>query len=260
MKFKKPFRESHVKWSAYVKLACATFTIVILLLACIYWLDSSNTPSKLGVVTKENSKEWLNYTVSYFGTIAASFVGFIGAIMAVLLTLKKQNEFRKEDSRKNVLPLIKVAKARPACEDPSPFPPIIDAAKEDQTVLLLPITLENVGQREMYDIWLGGVCSNKGRSNNYYKVLPILYKGDQYSDCFISSVDSSSEESINISLRIYFKDCYDNWYYQELSGMGIGDKISYKIVDFKVKSAPVLAQTSQLPPRIKKSNIVYSAS
>lgn len=253
MKLPKIFHHRSDKWSIYTKIASVTFIAAVLLLVCIYLLDASNTPSKIGIVDKGNSRDWLEYTVVYFGTIMASFIGFIGAIMAVSLTLEKQNEFRKEDSRKSVLPLAKVSKAHPAYEEPYPFPSIIDVAKKDQTILLLPIAIENVGQREMYDIYIGGVCCGKERGNSYHSVLPILYKGDQYSECFVSSIKNSGEKAIDISLKIYFKDCYDNCYYQELSGTGFGnEKTSYKIIDFKIKSAPILVPTNQPPSNIRK--------
>ena len=178
MIFKKS--EKKDKWDEYIKIAKWTFIIALLIFGCIYFLDITDSPSRLGIVNSENSKEWLNFSVNYFDTIAASFIGFIGAIMAVSITIEKQNEFRKEDSRKNVLPLIKVETNTLLIKSTTTIPPIIDLAKNDKTTAFIALSFENVGQREMYDVWVGGVKHYSKGSKNYCSIAPILYKKDKY--------------------------------------------------------------------------------
>lgn len=242
------------KWDEYIKIAKWTFIVALLIFGCIYLLDVTDSPSRLGIVNSDNSKEWLNFSINYFGTIAASFIGFIGAIMAVSITIEKQNEFRKEDSRKNVLPLIKVETNTSSIKSTTTIPPIIDLAKNNKTITFIALSFENVGQREMYDIWVGGVKHYSKGSKNYCNIAPILYKKDKYSDLIASAIDCEKEaKTVEISFRIYFRDCYDNWYYQEISGRGAGNwKMSYKIDHLEVKSAPILIDKTKLPDIIKK--------
>ena len=242
------------KWDEYVKIAKWTFIVALLIFGYIYFLDLTDSPSRLGIVNGNNSKEWLNFSITYFGTIAASFIGFIGAIMAVSITIEKQNEFRKEDSRKNVLPLVKVKSNTSSIKFTTTISPMIDLANDNKTIAFIALSFENVGQREMYDIWVGGVKHSSKINNGYCNIAPILYKNDRYSDIITSAINCEEEvKTVNISFRIYFKDCYNNWYYQEVSGKGDGDwKASYKIDHLEIKSAPILINEAKLPETIKK--------
>lgn len=242
------------KWDEYIKIAKWTFIVALLIFGCIYFLDVTDSPSKLGIVNSENSKEWLNFSINYFGAIAASFIGFIGAIMAVSMTMEKQNEFRKETSRKNVLPLIKVKANTAAINIEKSIPPIIEPPKEEQAMLLIAISFKNVGQREMYDIWLGGIKCGSEESDNYCEIAPILYKGDKCNEHVKTVVKrQQGQGTVEISFRIYFKDCYENWYFQEIIGKSTsGPGRRYKVDAFEIRSAPKLISETELPETIKK--------
>ncbi len=248
-------KRTNDKWDEYTKLACITFTVAILIFLSIFLIDASNLPTKLGIVDSSNSKEWLNFCINYFGAIAASFIGFIGAIMAVNITLEKQNEFRQEDSRKNALPLIKVKTDTSALKSKSTLSPIIELARENKITIFIALSFKNVGQREMYNIWIGGVKQSNWKSEKYCQIAPILYKGDTYSDIISSSVPGQDDiKTINILFKIYYKDCYDNWYYQKISGFGKKGSInSYRINELETKSAPMLIDDYKLPGIIKNS-------
>lgn len=245
------------KWDEYVKITAGAFVAAILIFVCIYIFDITDMPSKFGLVNENNSKEWLAFSISFFGAVAASYIGFIGAIMAVSMTAEKQNEFRKEDNRKKVLPLIKVKTNTATANIEKGIPPIIELPKEEQATLLIAISFKNVGQREMYDVWLGGIKYDTEKSDNYCKIVPILYKDDEYNEYneYITSAIERRQkgEVLGISFKIYFRDCYENWYFQEITGKstgGVGKR--YKVDTFEIRSAPILIDKTELPEAIKK--------
>lgn len=241
------------KWDEYAKIASCAFILAILFFTIIYLIDVTDSASKMGLVNADNSKDWLNFSISYFGSIAASFIGFIGAIMAVSITIEKQNEFRKEDNRKDVLPLVRVKADATILSAKNKIFPIIEYAGDGGTTLFISLSFKNVGQREMYDVWVGGVKYGSKESNYYCKILPILYVNEGYSDHLSSAIYCHpNEKFVNVSFKIYFKDCYDNWYYQEIIGVGTGDYgRSYKVDRFEIKSAPILVGEKGLPKAIK---------
>lgn len=257
--------EKKDEWDKVLKSIRIAFCASTLVFACIYIFDITDFPSKIGIVNQENSKSWLQYSIDFFGPVAAAFIGFIGGMMSVFITIKKQDEFRKEENRKNVLPLIKVKdkvkrissinllgdNVKGYC---SGFTfPIIDLAKDGETILIINLEFENVGQREMYDVWLGGIGSDFKKSNNYYEIAPILYQGDKYKNYLSSAVYCpNGEKTIDISFKIYFRDCYDNWYFQKINGKGSFASNSYLIDNFMVDSAPVLIRKGVLPNKIKR--------
>ena len=152
------------------------------------------------------------------------------------------------------MPLIKVTTNTSSIKSKTTIPPIIDLADNNKTITFIALSFENVGQREMYDIWVGGVKHLSKSSKNYYNIAPILYKNDKYSDIIASAIDCEKEaKTVDASFKIYFKDCYNNWYYQKISGRGSGNwKMSYKIDYLEIKSAPILINESKLPEAIKK--------
>ena len=262
---KRKMAEEKDDWDKILKSIRLTFCASILVFACIYLFDITDFPSKIGIVNQENSKSWLQYSIDFFGPVAAAFIGFIGGIMSVFITIKKQGEYKKEESRKNVLPLVKVkdrVKRIPPInisgDDIKGFSdnfafPIIDLARDEEAFLIINLEFENVGQREMYDVWVGGVESSLRTSKNYHKIASILYKGDKYKNYLSSAVSCpNGEKTIDISFKIYYKDCYDNWYFQRINGKGSFASNSYLIDNFIVDSATVLIRKDVLPNKIKR--------
>lgn len=239
-------------YDEHVRLACATFGISVLVFIIIYMFDKLDTASLLGLVNAQNSKKWLEFTVNYFGMVSSAFIGFIGAIMAVNLTLKKESEFRKETSRKNVMPLIKIKMSSIGIDEKTSVA-IESPDKKRRTVLSIPLSFKNVGQREMYDVWVGGVKCGSEESGKYRKIAPIIYKNDSYSNRIESAINERRQSNdVKISFKVYFRDCYENWYYQEIIGNGFNNHGKNCSIDtFEIKSAPVLISEIKLPEAIK---------
>ncbi len=254
----------------FVRILLLAFVFSVFVFLCIYLLDMTNFPSKHGIVNDENSQTWLKLCVEYFGPVVGSFVGFAGTVFAVLIPIMKQNENRKEDSRKNVLPLIKVKDkvdvVLPARYLPGDvkgpgdgcFSSIIDVLGDGKTILQIKLFLKNVGQREMYDIWVGGIKCGSEENDGYCNIMPILYKGEEYMNCLSSAVfKHGNNKTVEITFRIYFKDCYDNWYYQGVDGKGHFYSNGYMIDRFTVNSAPILVEGKSLPTKILKQQASY---
>lgn len=247
----------------YIKIVFCTFALSLLVFACIYLFDVMDLPSKLGIVDGDNSKTWLEYSIEYFGPITAAFISFIGAIMAVSVSLNKETEFRKEDNRKNVLPLIKIKEKNRKISLDGPLSksvkgadgdfnfPIIELARDNETMMIMNLSIENVGQREMYDVWIGGVNHMGRESKKYCRVTPVLYRNEKYTNCVFASTDCPRDlRNVTISFRVYYRDCYDNWYYQIISGTGSYKPNSYLVDTFMVDGAPVLIKETMLPKDI----------
>ena len=75
------------KWDEYVKITAGAFVAAILIFVCIYIFDITDMPSKFGLVNENNSKEWLAFSISFFGAVAASYIGFIGASLGLIFGL-----------------------------------------------------------------------------------------------------------------------------------------------------------------------------
>lgn len=242
------------KWDEYARLALETFIIAVSIFACIYLLDIVDTPSKLGIVNENNSKEWLRFSINYFGTIAASFISFIGAIMAVSMTIEKQNEFRKEDNRKRVLPIAKIGfctKKQPL--DGSNRQVVVKqkssghySQERANTHNNLQIQLSNVGEREMYDARIKILENEDFLPSKEQEIAPIVYSKeasyfsmtidavmpklnrDSQSD-IVSDQDNDNILKSEITFLILYKDCYDNKYRQSFT-----IEVSYNVMRSKI--------------------------
>ena len=145
------------------RLAYQAFIFAGLIFASIYLLDYCDMASKIGLVNKANSKDWLAYTVTFLSNYAGAFIGFVGAIMAINLSTEKQAEFREEDNRLNALPMIKIESSG---EEIVTFP---DGEEE----LSIYISISNAGNRELYNLWINGFAESNKKRLYHHKVLMI---------------------------------------------------------------------------------------
>ena len=98
----------------YVNIVKWAFAVAALTIIAIYTFDVLDVPTRMGLISPENSREWLDNIVGYFGIIAGAFIGFFSAIIPVKITLERQEEVRKEDNAKRVLPLVKIDTWQPS--------------------------------------------------------------------------------------------------------------------------------------------------
>lgn len=202
----------------------------------MYYFDYFDIPSKLGWTSHLVSNEWLNVIFVYAIGLISSIIGAFITIHSVQMTINSQEKNRISDNKKQALPLIKIE-----CEKGYDYRyEYIDfdclftnesklrTRKDIVNTANVTIKLKNVGMRELYDLYVGNIESAifKQKKDNYHKMCPIIYKDD----CFyinllfyeMGSYDNDlSEEKYHtminfITFNCYFKDCYNNWYYQRL--------------------------------------------
>lgn len=216
------------------KLSYSWVTLGILLLLLIifpsvwFLLDASNLLSTWGIIGYNNPpSEWSGVLIGYFGSAFAAVAGYI----AVILSLKKQEDARKEDNAKEVLPLLS---AEPYYEAVSE--PVIVTNGDYESASLNTATggilkLQNVGMREMYDLRVINMESDRLESAvTNVEITPILYKDGSIYVCIYpvmkGTLDGKSlrirEKTFNtygklglpINIAFGYQDCYGNKYIQ----------------------------------------------
>lgn len=212
--------------------------IIIFFPMAVFYLDYYNIPSRLGWSNNLDSKIWLNNIFIYGVTILATAIGAFVTIRSVMLSIEEQGRVRTSENKKKALPLLKVSEEKEYdyrynyIQFSSLFTEeskvrerkdIVDTAK-------VTIRIENVGMRELYELWIGDIDNTFFKENNseyqYHNMYPVIYKDDYVciNLCFYEmgnydddNWDSKYHTLISpMSFNCYFKDCYDNWYYQTL--------------------------------------------
>lgn len=208
---------------------------VILFPIIIFCLDFYNFPSKIGWIKNINSNVWLNIIFTYVIGILTTLIGAYMTIRSVKMTIKEQEKVRKEEEKKKALPLLKISAEKEydyrykylqfSCYFTE------ESKKRERKDIVgtanVTIKLENVGMRELYDLYIGDIESSVFKEDNkYHKIHPIIYKSDYLKINLyfyeMGSYDKDlSEEKYDtiinfMTFNCYFKDCYNNWYYQTL--------------------------------------------
>lgn len=227
------------------KLGYSQETLLLLLLLLVifpgawFLIDRFNLPSILGIIDFNNPpSEWSVIFTGYFGSALAAIAGYV----AVILSLRKQEDARKEDNAKEVLPLISVSATIP--NDLWNRPAIYlkhtiqskngDSTAEEEKPSLHPsqngVLLKNVGMREMYDVKLVGVESDFfTSSSSSIELAPILYKdntiafdimleanGPQSKYTAIINRTFKNRSYARVIVDVSYKDCYGNCYIQKI--------------------------------------------
>lgn len=202
----------------------------------MFYLDYFDIPSKFGWTNNLKSNEWLNVLFTYtIGLISAIISAFM-TIHSVQLTINTQEKDRINDNKKQALPLLKIEAEKEYdyrykylqfdclfTEESK-----LRTRKDISDTAKVTIKIKNVGMRELYDLYIGDIESSvfKEQKNYYHKICPIIYKNDclninlMFYEMGIYDKDLSEEKyhtMINfITFNCFFKDCYNNWYYQTL--------------------------------------------
>lgn len=209
--------------------------IVVFFPITIFYLDFCNIPSKIGWINNINSNEWLNIIFTYTVGILSALIGAYMTIRSVKMSIDEQEKVRKEEEKKKALPLLKInaEKEYDYRYKYMQFSCFFTEESKERKRKDIPdtanvtIKLENVGMRELYDLYIGDIQSSVFKEDNeYHKMHPIIYKDD--SICINLSFyemgnydkdlsDEKYDTMINfMTFNCYFKDCYNNWYYQTL--------------------------------------------
>jgi hypothetical protein len=229
------------------------------------------SPIGLGVISKDSSSDWLQW----MGAFTGGAIGGIFAFMGIKITLENQRKEIQFENKRKALPLIDIKVGEydyknkyiqfDFCFTKESYE---RERKNIQDTANVTITLENVGQREMYDLYIGDIKSAYFKTKGeYHRIAPIVYFGksiplnlmfyekgtydnDKYKGIFNTYKSS-------ISIQCYFKDCYDNWYHQEFSislfhaiKPGVSEdksalNISYE--SYEIMSKPIEISQKNLP-------------
>lgn len=226
-KHSKSINEKIIFW---IVLIAIFFPIIM------YYLDYFDIPSKFGWTNNLKSSEWLNVIFTYVIGLISAMIGAFMTIHSVKLTINTQEKSRINDNKKQALPLLKV---EPEKEYDYRYKYIqFDCLFTEESKLRIrkdivdtanvTIKLKNVGMRELYDLYIGDIESSvfKEEKDYYHKISPIIYKDDclnvnlmfyEMGNYDNDLLEEKYHTMINfMSFNCYFKDCYNNWYYQTL--------------------------------------------
>jgi len=262
----------------------------IIVIACffpivIFYVDYYNVPTKLGWAKKMNVSIWLEIIMTYGVTIIVAIIGALVTIKSVQLSIDLQEERQLEEKKKEVLPLLKLEKGK---ENDYTYKYLqfdflfTDESKNRKrkdipNTANVTIKIKNIGMRELYDFYICNIQSTFFKENNeIHSMYPIVYKDD--SVCInlyfyeMGSYDNDKrDDKYNtlispITFDCYFKDCYENWYYQTLEislfhqikkNTSNNDRaLEVSISDTKVISAPIEISEKDLPWK-KVDNICF---
>ena len=244
---KKRIRNKKTSEDEYIDIIKCALVVVGLILFAIYAFDMLDVPTRIGLVSAENSREWLTNIISYVGIVAGAFIGFFSAMIPVKIMLGKQEEDRKEDNAKKVLPLVKIDAWQSSLLGDSIFEKMeFDFDKRKDTSIWLHFAIQNVGLREMYDVWCDDFCGDIKRKKKRVDIAEIIYKDDWSGKDYTLQVSRLIQsKKIDLRFKVHFKDCYGNRYYQmvkcecELVG-GVDDegRAHYRADKYVVIGAP----------------------
>lgn len=217
-------------------------------------LDIINLPTKLGFNLKV-----LNFEI--WG-IYATFLGSGLTLYGVILTINSQYEAQLEDTKRIVKPMLDISASEYDYRHknidfsfPKDFPHL--PRKDNVDTPSITISLENVGNRELYNLCLGNFESLTFNENgHYYKLSPILYPHhkETLNFCFYEKIgylnEFNREDKFDlftspIKFTAYFQDCLDTWYSQEFQ-IGIFNQIQKNKSD----------EETSLEVNIERTNVV----
>lgn len=251
--------------------------MIVVFPTTIYYLDYFNIPSKYGWNKNMDSDIWLGNIILYGVTILSASIGAFVTIRSVKLSIEEQEKVRISENKKKALPLLRVkgeeeydyrykyiqfsclfteeSKSRKRKD-------IVDTAK-------VTIRLDNVGMRELYDLWIGDIDGTYffDENNSYHCMYPIIYKNDYVCiNLLFYEMGNYDNDNWNgkfdslitpMTFNCYFKDCYDNWYYQTLQislghhlakNKGINEKaLNIFVTDAQIISPPIEVEEKALP-------------
>lgn len=262
----------------------------IIVIACffpiiIFYVDYYNLPTRLGWTNNMNSSIWLECTVTYGLTMITTVAGALVTIKSVQLSIELQEDKRLEEKKKEVLPLLKVAKEESYDYTYKylqfDFLFTDESKKRERKNIFntanITIKINNIGMRELYDFHICNIKSTFFKENSlFHYMYPIIYKGDYVCINFnfyeMGSYDNDiKDDKYNpivspITFDCYFKDCYGNWYNQTLEitlihqimkNISIKERaLNISISDTKVISAPIEILEKDLPWK-NEDNICY---
>ena len=242
-------------------------------------LDIVNLPTKLGFNIKTLNVEIWN--------IYATLLGSGLTLYGVLITINSQYEAQIEDTKRIVKPMIDVSsvdeynyKNKYIQFDfmfPKAYPNL--PRKDNVDTPNVTISLENIGTRELYNLYIGNFEATYFDDGGYYYQLnPILYSDHQVqlNLLFYEKIgylkEFNQEDKFHllispIKFSTYFQDCLNNWYEQSfelrMSHQVQEDKseeetsLTVRIDGVEIYSAPKEISPDLLPWVTNPSKLVH---
>lgn len=194
----------------------------------IFYIDYFNIPSMLGWTSTMDSNTWLESIIGYVVTIIGAVIGAFVTICSVKMTIEDQEKVRSEENKKKALPLLKIDLVENSKDINKSIQFDYAFDKESKknkrkNSVELKIRIRNVGMRELYDLHVGEFTSRYFSAENEYNYMyPIIYKDDnECIDLVFYEMKEYEDEEVYTPIispfifNCYFRDCYDNWYYQK---------------------------------------------
>ncbi|HGA4090107.1 TPA: hypothetical protein ACG1VL_001208 [Streptococcus agalactiae] len=189
-------------------------------------LDIVNLPTKFGFNIKTLNIEIWN--------IYATLLGSGLTLYGVIITINSQYESQIEDTKRIVKPMINVSPVDEySYKDkyiqfdfvfPKAYPNLL--RKDNIDTPNVTISLENLGTRELYNLYIGNFEATYFDDGGYYYQLnPILYSNHKVQlnlmfyekNGYLKEFNQEDKFHLLISpikFSIYFQDCLNNWYEQ----------------------------------------------
>jgi len=194
-------------------------------------LDITNTPTRIGFDTIELNP-WTNLAITSIFVIFSAVI----TIRSVLLSMKNQENQRKEDNEKAVLPMGKIEKPSEQSsrrEDDATVSVVSKYTKKGKTETIptykyIRFAFRNVGVREMYDVSIQFEENEHFAASERQAIAPIIYANDTViiaigpitkrpvtGNYVVEVITAGNNKGIvPIDFYIYYSDCYKNKYKQ----------------------------------------------
>ncbi|EGX30616.1 hypothetical protein [Streptococcus salivarius] len=206
----------------FIIIGALILVISILLLI----LDTINFPTRFGFDIKS-----LNFEI---WNIYATFLGSGLTLYGVLITISSQYESQIEDTKRIVKPMINVSSVgeydykNKYIQFDFTFPKVYPnlSRKNNVDTPNVTISIENIGTRELYNLYIGNFKATYFNDDgHYYQLDPILYSKHQIqlNLMFYEKIgylkEFNQEDKFHllispIKFSTYFQDCLNNWYEQ----------------------------------------------
>ncbi|KZE67974.1 hypothetical protein AWM68_17530 [Fictibacillus phosphorivorans] len=211
-------------------IVLAIFVLFVIGFWSSYIFVFVSTP--IGVINTNHLSDWVQWMGSFTGGVIGGILAYIG----IKITLKNQRKEIQYENKRKALPYMNVKSGGEYDYKNKYIQLDFNFTKESkkrerkdiEDTARTAISIENVGMRELYDLYIGDIESTYfSADHEIYSVTPILYcnkpfvinlffyeKGSYDSDEFPERYNTWGSD---IVFKFYFRDCYDNWYRQKIS-------------------------------------------
>ncbi|MGD6870920.1 hypothetical protein ACQCU1_01850 [Sutcliffiella horikoshii] len=254
-------------------LFLVTFLIILIIFSFWFSYVFIFVQTPWGIISSESSGDWLQW----MGGVVGGIIGGVFTFLGIKITLGHQRKDIEYENKRRALPLIDIKTGIEEYDYRNKYIQFdfllteeskSRARKDIEDTAKITIGVDNVGLRELYDLYIGDFNSTYfSPSSEYYHVTSILYN-NQLFELNLSFYEKGSyvEDNLEgrsgllssgISFKCYFKDCYNNWYNQEFElsmfhkihlDVGLSEQaLEISVQKSEVKSKPIEILERDLP-------------